>query len=128
MTFLTQIEACLNSRPLILESSDSNDPGALTPGHFLIGGPIIALPNKDLCHIPANCLKYWQLIEQSTQVFWNLWRRDYLNTLQQRSKWKLVKNNLKVNDIVLVTEDNILPTQWPLAVITALHPNSDGSV
>lgn len=128
LTFLTQIEACLNSRPLYLESSDPNEPGALTPGHFLIGGPITALPNKDLADIPANRLKHWHLLEQKSQYFWKKWSRDYLNTLQQRSKWRQMKNNLKIDDVVLVIEDNIPPTQWPLAVITALHPNKDGLV
>ena len=36
-TLLTQIEACLNSRPLVPLPSDDDGIEALTPGHFLIG-------------------------------------------------------------------------------------------
>ena len=42
-TVLTQIEACLNSRPLTPLPQPEDDIDALTHGHFLIGGPIEAL-------------------------------------------------------------------------------------
>ncbi|GFX81292.1 uncharacterized protein TNCV_1829291 [Trichonephila clavipes] len=40
VTFVTQIEACLNSRPLTPLSNDPQDLQPLTPGHFLIGTPM----------------------------------------------------------------------------------------
>ncbi|GFY06359.1 integrase catalytic domain-containing protein [Trichonephila clavipes] len=43
-TLLIQIEACLNSRPLTELSPDPSDFTALTPAHFLVGGPIHQFP------------------------------------------------------------------------------------
>ena len=41
-TLLARIEACLNSRPISPQSENPSDLSALTPGHFLTGGPILA--------------------------------------------------------------------------------------
>ncbi|XP_076377783.1 uncharacterized protein LOC143259436 [Megalopta genalis] len=50
-TLLTQVESCLNSRPISPISSDPNDLNPLTPGHFLIGDAPTALPSPDLTDI-----------------------------------------------------------------------------
>ncbi|CAB3984435.1 uncharacterized protein LOC110248986 [Paramuricea clavata] len=65
-TTLCQIEACLNSRPLI-PSLDTNDDGIspLTPGHFLIGRPLEALPSR-IYKEPILGLKRWKLCQALT--------------------------------------------------------------
>ncbi|XP_058816911.1 uncharacterized protein LOC131680209 [Topomyia yanbarensis] len=55
-TVLTQIEAIMNSRPLLPLSEDPNDLAALTPAHFLVGSSLHALPDPDLMNVPANRL------------------------------------------------------------------------
>jgi hypothetical protein len=69
-TILTLIEACLKSRPLYQIPSDPKDPQALIPGHFLIGGPLMALPDADNSCVPMNKLSPWQFIQRCTQHLW----------------------------------------------------------
>jgi len=38
---ITNVEAVLNTRPLPQESDDSNDLTVLTPGHLIIGEPLV---------------------------------------------------------------------------------------
>ncbi|XP_060536764.1 uncharacterized protein LOC132708412 [Cylas formicarius] len=56
-TVVVQIEAILNSRPLLPLSSDPTDLQSLTPGHLLIGGNLLATPQHDVTEIPSNRLK-----------------------------------------------------------------------
>lgn len=53
-TLLCQMEAVLNSRPLFPISSDPSDDIALTPGHFIIGDALTAVPEPSLLHLPEN--------------------------------------------------------------------------
>lgn len=69
-TVLIQIKACLNSRPISQIPSTTADPQPLTPGHFLIGGPLTALPDIDVTEIPANRLDRWQTVQKIPQDFW----------------------------------------------------------
>lgn len=55
-TLLVQIEAILNSRPLFPMSSDPNDLTPLTPSHFLIGKPLITVPDPNLLEISIGRL------------------------------------------------------------------------
>ncbi|XP_054710076.1 uncharacterized protein LOC129219765 [Uloborus diversus] len=69
-TIIVQVEACLNSRPLSPLSGDRNDLSVLTPGHFLAGGPLNAVPETDFTSSKRNHLTRWQLTQRLLQHFW----------------------------------------------------------
>lgn len=127
-TVLTQIEACLNSRPLSPLTDDPDDLEALTPGHFLIGGPLIAPPEANRLDDNINGLTRWQLCSRIQQAFWKRWSSEYLSRLQQRPKWTNKTNNIKVNDMVLLKDEQLPSTRWPLGRISAIHPGKDNMV
>ncbi|XP_019699633.2 uncharacterized protein LOC109504397 [Harpegnathos saltator] len=87
-TLLCQIEACLNSRPIAPLSDTLDDYEPLTPGHFLIGSALTAIPEPSLLDLNEQRLTRWQLIRQLAERFWRLWYADYVNSLQQRNKWR----------------------------------------
>jgi hypothetical protein len=126
-TVLTQIEACLNSRPLGMIPHDDDDGiEALTPGHFLIGRPIQAIPNHPRSCQPQNVLRRWYLCESLVRHFWERWRNEYLVTLRKYSKWKRPRENILVGDVVVVKEDNLVQPQWPIARILKVNTGTDG--
>lgn len=51
---LSEIEACLNSRPLQALSDDPADLMTLTPGHFLIGSALTVVPEPSLLEEPIK--------------------------------------------------------------------------
>ncbi|GFU57372.1 integrase catalytic domain-containing protein [Trichonephila clavipes] len=108
-TYLAEIEACLNSRPLVPVSSDPEDCTAITSAHFLIGTSLKGIPEPDFCNKRISLCDRWKQLQQMTQSFWKRWSLDYLTQLQQRRKWQKQQHDLKVNDLVLIKEDNLPP-------------------
>ncbi|GFU88492.1 integrase catalytic domain-containing protein [Trichonephila clavipes] len=128
-TLLTQVEAILNSRPLVFLDCD-NDPDSLnilTPSHFLIGEVITSSPehtNDDKLSLHSR----WDIVQKMKLGFWRKWKIDYLSNLQNRTKWKSPNNNFKVEEIVIIKVDNIPPATWPLGKVIETHPGKDGVV
>ncbi|XP_036317351.1 uncharacterized protein LOC118732329 [Rhagoletis pomonella] len=125
-TVLAQIEASLNSRPLYA-LNDENGVDALTPGHFLIGRPLISIPTPE-SDINISTLNKWKVIHKIQRDFWKRWKEEYLHTLQQRNKWKTSQQNLKEGDVVIVKDENTQPAEWPLGRVMECNPGLDGKV
>ncbi|XP_011166516.2 uncharacterized protein LOC105200583 [Solenopsis invicta] len=127
-TVLVQIKACLNSRPLPPLSSDALDLQALTPGHFLVGGPLVSLPERDLSDVKINRLDRWEMIQHTTQDFWERWAAEYIANLQSRVKWRATQKNLQINDQVLLKEDNLPPLKWKTGRVMDVHTGKDNLI
>ena len=111
-TLLAQVEACLNSRPLIALSSEPNDPSYLSPGHFFIGAPLTSLPEPDLTNTTINSLSRGQRVQRFNRQLRESWSADCLNSLQQSSKRRSQQPELQLGMLVLLREDNLPPMSW----------------
>ena len=124
-TILTQVEASLNSRPLTPLSCDSDSVKALTPGHFLIGKPIESLPDMSLSYRALLLLRRWHLCQSIVRYFRQRWSAEYVTSLRRLTKWQHPTRNFQVGDIVVLQEDNLVPTKWPLALVMKVHVGND---
>ena len=74
---------------------------------------------------PESHEKRWKFIQNLVAQFWKRWVKEYLHTLQPRGKWRKEVPNLQVGDIVLVSDDNLPPLQWPLGKILKIFTGND---
>ncbi|GFT72128.1 DUF5641 domain-containing protein [Trichonephila clavipes] len=125
---LLPAKTILNSRPITPLSSDVDDLEVLTPAHFLIGRPITAIVEPSLLQCESNRLNVWQRITKSVQTIWKRWSLSYLNSLQQRKKWIVNKENLKLGDMVLIREENLPPCKWLLGRVVKIYMGKDKKV
>lgn len=123
-TMLCQIEAVLNSRSLGALHDDIDDLSPLTPGHFLIGGPLIVVPQPSLIDMKIPLINRLKTMQQRVEKFWKVWSRDYLQSLQHRTKWQNRRDAIQVGEMVLLRRGNLPPTKWPLARILEVFPDS----
>ncbi|XP_041452005.1 uncharacterized protein LOC121405395 [Drosophila obscura] len=127
-TLLSKIEACLNSRPISPMSEDPNDPLALSPGHFLIGGPLLSVAEPEIKESASSILNRWQHLQALNQQFCSRWKTEYLRELHKRTKWQHPTRDLEVGDLVVIKEDNIPSHEWRLGRVQKTYPGPDDKV
>ncbi|XP_076660848.1 uncharacterized protein LOC143364322 [Halictus rubicundus] len=127
-TVLAEVELCLNSRPICPLNSDIDDLRVLTPAHFLIGEIPGLIPDKDYSNVPENCLERFHLLQAIRNDFWKRWSSEYIQHLQERSKWRGQTKNFAIGQLVLLRDDRYPPSKWPLGRVIEVHPGSDGLV
>ncbi|KAI4472723.1 hypothetical protein M0802_016545 [Mischocyttarus mexicanus] len=125
-TFLAQVEAVLNSRPLSSLSEDPDDLSALTPGHFIRGEALTTIPEPSLTDISDSRLSHFQRIQERFQQFWKRWSAECLQAHQTTSKWQTSQDTIKKGSLVLISDERFPPSKWPLARVIELHPGKDG--
>ena len=124
---MCEVENIINSRPLTTVSSDSNDLNPITPNLLLNAKG----NNSEYGKFHATDVyskKRWRQIQYMSDLFWKRWRSEFLKTIQKRNKWFKKKENVKIDDIVLICDNNSPRCQWPLGRIVEVKTSKDGNV
>jgi len=136
LTLLSDIEDCINSRPLTYVESDMNF-SALTPNSFLkpTAGCTMSLDAEDGSEILApsrrdliRAIDYRDTLLQEAK---ERWEEDYLLSLREAGKNRFQQeweNKIEVGAVVLVSVPNKTRPYWQLGRVLELLPGSDNIV
>ena len=130
LTFLIEVEAVLNSRPLTHVPLDHEDDVVLNPNCFLLGSNSVTCGAANLTSVVSqgNLRKQWKVAQQMADRFWTRWVREYAPTLTKRTKWFKLASPLVVGKLVLLVDESLPRGCWLRGKITAIHPGKDGQV
>jgi hypothetical protein len=128
LTLMAEAEHIVNSRPITFVSSDAADPEALTPNHFLIGTSSGLQSPGEFVEADLCLRRRWRISQRLTDHFWRRWMREYIPTLNKRSKWFQRKKPISVGDVALLADEDNPRNIWPLGRIVNLYPGKDGQV
>lgn len=143
-TVLVEVEAVVNSRPIVYVGTELDD-WCLCPADFLSLNPKTGIPEnctvydaKDPLFQPnfsssERLLQIWEKGQKHLNVFWKIWAEDYLLSLRERTQLQLrgprirAKSPPHVGEVVLI-KDNLPRGTWKLGRIEELITSQDGEV
>ncbi|KAJ8253317.1 hypothetical protein GJAV_G00211560 [Gymnothorax javanicus] len=64
----------------------------------------------------------------SGNQFWAKFIRNYLPSLQTRSKWQQERDDLTVGSIVMIVDPQLPRALWPVGNVSAVMPGADGRI
>ncbi|KAK6744964.1 hypothetical protein RB195_011585 [Necator americanus] len=148
-TVLTEIEACLNSRPLTYQGSELDTLSSIRPIDFLQHDLILTFPydatssKDDPDYLPPERIRglatkreaeqAFQSSCQNTEHFWNVWQQNYFTSLREMHR-KYISSQRhhhlipKVGTVVLLCDPLLHRNEWKLARITQTNAGRDGQI
>lgn len=127
-TFLAEVSAIVNARPIVAVSSDPEAPAILTPSTLLTMKTDHVTERTEKWSMADLYKAQWRRVQALADTFWSRWRNEYLHTLQTRRKWKDTQTNIKEGDVVLLKDKGVNRNQWPTGLVTRVFPGRDGHV
>lgn len=125
-TILVEIEAAINSRPILQDGPDT-----LTPSHFLNGERLTTLPTGPEPTVNMDLREQKGLREKLQDDFLRRWKREYLLGLRSYHEVRRPDGRAaqcRIGDVVLLQDDVRPRHMWRQACVTGTRPGRDGKV
>jgi hypothetical protein len=122
---LIEAEDMVNSRPLNYVTTLDDSLEAITPNHLLKlrARPVICPDTNEI-----DWRKTWSAAQALADAFWKRFVAEYIPTIAKRSKWFDEEKPLKINQLVLIVDENLKRGEWKRGIVTEVHPGRDGRI
>ena len=98
----------------------------LGPNH-LLGRATTRIPSGPFRET-SNLNKRHEFVQKIVDAFWKRWIRDYFPSLPIRQNWHVEKYNVKVGDVVIIQDSNLVRGSWRLGQLSNVFPGDGGRV
>lgn len=128
-TALSEIVNTINNRPLTYVSSEPHDLRPLSPNDIILLRTNHSQYNTKM-EYNYNPKTTWKLAHQLADNFWSRWIKEYRPLLLKRNKWhdNSKDPNLKIGDVVLILDDNMIRGQFIRGIVIKVYPDKEGRV
>lgn len=135
-TFLIEAEAVVNCRPLLYVSDEQTilRPIDLLTPRMKPGVPLTEDIEEDLEPDHNTLVGYWTNTKARISTFWEIWKREYLTALRERTKnsphqpRSTTHRQPEVGEVVLLEEPNQQRAHWKIGRITKVNPSRDKEI
>ena len=110
-TCLLEVASLVNQLPIGRIPNDLDDGPYLCPNDILLGRASNTVPQGLFCHT-ENPRHQFEFCQNVVNSFWKVWARDVLPHLVPRKKWDAKRQNVAVNDLVIVADTNAVCGTW----------------
>ena len=129
LTVCAEAANLLNERPIGTLPSADSELNVLTPNNLLLGRSIAKNPSGwQSFTYNQNTQNRYHLVQTVVEDFWEKWTQLYAPTLIVQRKWHVIRRNLRVGDVVIVADKNVLRGEYRLALVKEAFPDRNGKV
>ena len=126
-TVMFEVAQLLNQRPIGVQPKSPNDGTYLCPNDLLLGRSTSHTPQGPFQERSSKKFRL-DFLQSIVGAFWKRWTREVFPTLVIQPKWHTEQRNLKIGDVVLVQDSNLVRGKWRMAVVSKSESSEDGRV
>jgi hypothetical protein len=128
---ISEVEAIANCRPLTVDTiSDPDSPIPLSPMSIMTQKSKVILPPygnfEDRVELYSK--RHWRRVQHMITVIWERFKNEFFAQKNERLKWKNVRRNYEIGDIVIVMDESLHRNDWPLGIVIETFPDPSGLV
>ncbi|XP_055604565.1 uncharacterized protein LOC129752812 [Uranotaenia lowii] len=126
-TTLSEVQEMINLRPLTYKPQDDSCEEALTPNHFLRTVKAEDFQPTTETELADALKSIFHRAQFLADKMWQRWIKEYLPSINQRTKWFQEIRKLQKNDLVFVVTGKDRK-QWVRGIVEEVLEGQDGKV
>ena len=126
-TCMLEAAQLVNQRPIGSTPTTPDDGSYLCPNDLILGRASARIPQGEFKARSSQKHRV-DFLQNVVSGFWRRWTHEVFPKLVIEPKWHTERRNVRVGDVVMVEDINVVRGEWKIALVTRTQESADGKV